>query len=50
MKRIIITVLAIMFLTGCAVLDYIEQPQDYRDGHFQKYDQRMMERETGNNQ
>jgi uncharacterized protein YxeA len=45
MKRIIITVLAIMFLVGCA---HFEQPSNLKDGHFTKYDQYQAEKETGN--
>jgi len=30
--------------------NYIEQPSNFKDGHFQKYDQYQAEKETGNNQ
>jgi len=46
MKKLLI-VLAIVFLAGCA---HFEQPSEYRDGHFAKYDQYQAEKNTGNNQ
>jgi len=46
MKKLLI-VLAIVFLSGCA---HFEQPSNLKDGHFQKYDQRQAEKNTGNNQ
>ena len=50
MKRTII-VLSIIMLFGWLgdFFNHIEQPSTFKNGYFNKYDQRMAEKETGDN-